>query len=171
MSKLPLFVAGFLVIIVSGCSTHARDTGEDAFINGPTAATPIGAGSGGLVDIERLRVFIKERRPQAFVEGPLGDGCTSLKAITQTRIRNEINIRLTSVRVGDVCTMMLEYLRRWVPLDGAFAPGSYTIRANQRSLRFQLVANQNGDLVVSPDPGPLPDADDAPPVPSPPDPR
>jgi hypothetical protein len=168
MSKLPLFVTGFLAILASGCSTHARDAGEDAFINGPTAPTQTGAGPERLLDIERLRVFIKDRRPQAFVEGALGDGCASLKAITQTRSRNEIKITLTSVRVGDVCTMMLVYLRRWVPLDGAFAPGSYTIRANQRSSPFQLVANQNGDLVVTRDPGPLPDADDAPPVPSPP---
>jgi hypothetical protein len=110
-------------------------------------------------------VFIRGGRPQAFVEGPLGDGCTSLKAVTQTRTKNEIRIRLTSARVGDVCTMMLVYLRRWVPLEGVFPLGSYTIRANQRSSQFQLVIDHTGNLVVKPDPGPLPETESPPPSP------
>ena len=167
MSKLALFLAGLLAL-ASGCSTAARDGGENAVINSPTAPSEVGASSESLVEIDRVRVFIKEGRPQAFVEGPLGDGCTSLKAVTQTRTKNEIRLRLTSVRVGDVCTMMLVYLRHWVPLDAVFTPGSYTIRANQRSSEFQLLVDHTGNLVVKPDPGPLPEKESPPPVPPPP---
>jgi hypothetical protein len=161
MSKLALLVACSLAIAAQGCSTHAQD-GEGGLLNGPTAPSRVGADSEHLVEVERVRVYVKDGRLQAFVEGPLGDGCTSLKAVTQTRAGNEVRISLTSVRVGEVCTMMLSYLKRWVPLEGMFSPGSYTVRANQRSIRFQLVIDSSGKPAIEPDPGPLPEIDDVP---------
>jgi hypothetical protein len=52
----------------------------------PTApSTPSQIQQVGPFDLEvtRLRVFIKEGRPQAHIEAPLGDSCNSLQQITQ----------------------------------------------------------------------------------------
>ena len=161
MSKFALLVTCSVAIAAQGCSTRAPD-GESALPNGPTAPSRVGADSERLVEIDRVRVYMKDGRLQAFVEGTLGDGCTSLKAVTQTRAGNEVRIRLTSVRVGEVCTMILAYLKRLVPLEGIFPPGSYTVRANQRSSRFQLVVDPSGNVAIEPDPGPLPEIDGVP---------
>jgi hypothetical protein len=166
MSKFALLVTCSLAIAAQGCSTHAQD-GESGLLNSPTAPSRVGADSEHLVEIDRVRVYVRDGRLGAFVEGPLGDGCTSLKAVTQTRAGNEVRIRLTSVRVGEVCTMMLSFLKRWVPLEGMFPPGSYTVRANERSIRFRLVIDFSGNPAIEPDPGPLPEIDG---VPSPPQP-
>jgi hypothetical protein len=170
MSKLALLMTCSLAIAAQGCSTLAQD-GESGLLDGPTAPSRLGADAERLVEVERVRVYVRDGRLQAFVEGPLGDGCTSLKAVTQARAGNEVRIRLTSVRVGEVCTMMLSYLKRWVLLEGMFPPGSYTVRANERSIRFQLVIDSSGKPAIEPDPGPLPEIDDVPSPPSPLSPR
>jgi hypothetical protein len=48
---------------------------------------------------------------------------------------------------------IMQYLNRWVPLDGSFAPGEYVVRANSASIAFWLVAGGEGILRVEPDPG------------------
>jgi hypothetical protein len=52
--------------------------------------------------------------------------------------------------------MIMQYLNRWMPLDGSFAPGEYIARANSAEVAFRLVAGGEGTLRVEPDPGPLP---------------
>jgi hypothetical protein len=101
-----------------------------------------------------VRVFIKEGVPQAYVEGEIGDGCSRLDSITQERTANTVVITATLRRQGQQCTMIMQYLNRWVPLDGSFAPGEYAVRANNVSVAFRLVGV--GTLRVEPDPGPLP---------------
>jgi hypothetical protein len=86
---------------------HSRSRRRGRTPRWSTAPSRLGADSDRLVEVERVRVYVRDGRLQAFVEGPLGDGCTSLKGVTQTRAGNEPRIRLTSVRVGEVCTMML----------------------------------------------------------------
>jgi hypothetical protein len=99
---------------------------------------------------------MKEGVPQAYVEGELGDGCSRLDSITQARTANEVTITATLRRQGQQCTMIMQYLNRWVPLDGSFAPGEYTVRANSAALAFRLVAGGEDSLRVEPNPGPLP---------------
>ena len=106
MSRFALLATCSLAVAAQGCSTLVQD-GEGGLLDGPTAPSRLGADSDRLVEVERVRVYVRDGRLQAFVEGPLGDGCTSLKGVTQTRAENEPRIRLTSVRVGEVCTMML----------------------------------------------------------------
>jgi hypothetical protein len=110
----------------------------------------------GNVEITRVRVFIRDGRPQAYVEGNLGDGCTRLLPITQQRVASGVNITLSSVREGEVCTMIMQLVNDWIPLAGIDAPGSYTVRANRASIAFQLIAGPDGQLRVDPDPGPPP---------------
>jgi hypothetical protein len=108
------------------------------------------------VRVTRVRVFMREGRPQAYVEGEIGDGCSRLDSITQERTANVVTITATLRRQGQQCTMVMQYLNRWVPLDGSFAPGEYVVRANSAALAFRLVAGRDGTLRVEPDPGALP---------------
>lgn len=150
-----LFVAG-LALAVAGCSSSS---GPGTSGNGaPTSPSQQESATQGNVDVERVRVFIKEGRLQALAEGNLGDGCTKLQSVRQTRAGNAISIAVTSVREGEICTMIMQRLTEWVALDGPFEPGSYTVRANGASLAFRLVRDSAGALAVDPDPGPVPES-------------
>jgi hypothetical protein len=107
------------------------------------------------VRITRVRAYIRDGRPQAFVEGEIGDGCNSLQPINQQRTDRRFDIAVTFRRQGEICTMIMQMLNEWVPLNGAFAPGDYTLRVNDRTVQFRLVEGPSG-LRVDPDPGPLP---------------
>lgn len=48
--------------------------------------------------------------------------------------------------------MTLRLLNEWVPLDDAFEPGAYTVRANHVRVEFTLV-EAAGQLHIEPDPG------------------
>jgi hypothetical protein len=106
--------------------------------------------------VTRVRVYMREDRPQAYVEGEIGDGCNRLDSITQARATNTVTITATLRRQGQQCTMIMQYLNRWVPLDGSFAPGEYIVRANSAEAAFRLVAGGEGALRIEPDPGPPP---------------
>lgn len=121
----------------------------------PTSPSQV-APSIGNVEVTRVRVFIKDGRPQAYIEGNLGDGCTRLLPLTQQRVGATVHVTLSSVREGEVCTMIMQLVNEWVPLQGLDAPGTYQVRANAVTVEFQLVAGADGQLRVEPDPGPVP---------------
>jgi hypothetical protein len=85
-------------------------------------ATPVSpsqsAGTISSVSVTRVRAFIVNDRLQAFIEGELGDGCTTLHSIAQERSGNVVTMTQTSVRQGDRCTQLLQLLNKWVPLEG-----------------------------------------------------
>lgn len=121
----------------------------------PTSPSQVAPATGN-VEVTRVRVFIKDGRPQAYVEGNLGDGCTRLLPLSQRRVGNRVDITVSSVREGDVCTMIMQFVDEWLPLQGVEAPGAYLVRANAATVEFQLVAGPDGQLRVEPDPGPVP---------------
>ena len=127
----------------------------------PTAPTQVGGESVGNVRITGVRAFIRDGRPQAFVEGEIGDGCNSLQGINEKRTRNTFDISVTFRRQGDICTMQMQLLNQWVPLSGTFGPGEYTLQVNDMKQTFTLVSSASG-LRVDPDPGPLPRTSGAP---------
>lgn len=145
-----------LACAMAGCATSR---GSEI---GPAAPSPIGQQGLAPVRVTRVRVFMKEGRPQAFVEGEIGDGCSHLDSIAQTRTENAVAITATLRRQGEVCTMVMQYLNRWVPLDGSFAPGEYIVRANSASVAFRLVADGGGALRIDPDPGTPPQSSGTP---------
>jgi hypothetical protein len=148
---------GFLAMVVafSAAACASGDT-SNGRLDVPTAPSVPGSAVEGQVNVTRVRVFIKDGRPQAFVQGEIGDGCTTFTGVTQRRSGNTIEISATSRRQGEVCTMIMQLMNEWVVLDGSFGPGDYTVRANARTLSFRLVRDAAGDLRVDPDPGPLP---------------
>jgi hypothetical protein len=146
-----LFLA--CAVAVTACSSSGSPLEVPS--GGPTAPGGLGAGAGGDVRITGVRAYIRDGRPQAFLQGEIGDGCNSLQPIGQKRSDGTFEISVTYKRQGEVCTMIMQLLNEWVPLNGDFAPGSYTLRVNDRSLTFRLVSGPDG-LRVDPDPGPLP---------------
>jgi hypothetical protein len=145
-----------LACTVAGCaSTSGIENGSGSGANptGPTQVAPEGLSP---VRLTRVRVFMKDGVPQAYVEGEIGDGCNTLDSITQARSATTVTITATLRRQGQQCTMIFQYLNRWVPLEGTFGPGEYTVRANDTAVTFRLVAGDGGTLRVEPDPGPLP---------------
>ena len=137
---------------VAGCS--ANGTPLDVPPGGPTAPTQPGVTTGN-VRITRVRAYIRDGRPQAFLEGEIGDGCNSLQGINQQRTDRRFDIAVTFRRQGEICTMIMQMLNEWVPLTGTFAPGDYTLRVNDQTFQFRLVSSGSG-LRVDPDPGPPP---------------
>lgn len=149
---------GFIVILtvaalIAACSSSGTNGG--AGTAAPTTPSGLNPVSAGDVRITRARVFIRDGRPQAFLEGEIGDGCNSLQPITQQREGNTVDVSVTYRREGQVCTMIMQLLNQWLPLDGPFPPGAYVLRVNDQRIPFQ-VAGTAGAIRVEPDPGPLP---------------
>lgn len=140
-------------LVAAACSSAGTTAGTAPGV----AAKPAGPGtdSTGEVKVSRARVFIRDGRPQAFLEGEIGDGCNSLQPITQQRSGNTIDITVPYRRQGEICTMIMQLLNHWVPLDGSFPPGEYELRVSGQRVPFQIAGTGPG-LRVEPDPGPLP---------------
>lgn len=155
MSKWALVVMG-AALAAAGCSSSQgeRDGGG---IGSPTGPSRSGsAATLGNVDVTQVRVFLKDGRVQAFAEGNLGGGCTRLESVTQRRTDNTILITVRSVTEGEMCTMIMQMLREWVPLEGTFEPGDYVLRANNARTEFTLLRGPDGRLQIDPAQGPLP---------------
>ena len=151
---LKLMCPAMITLMTTACGSGSAPS-QGGLGSSPTAPTQVAPPSGN-VELTRVRVFIKDGRPQAYVEGNLGDGCTRLLPLTQLRVGSTVDIRVSSVREGEVCTMIMQLVNEWVPLHGIDAPGTYLVRANAVSVEFQLIAGANGQLRVEPDPGPVP---------------
>lgn len=149
-----LIVAGVGALLLTGCSSEKQPGGPTS--TGPTSPSQQESAAQGNVKVDSVRVFIKDGRVQAFVRGEIGDGCTRLQPMAQTRDGNTINVSVSSIRQGEVCTMIMQLLGGWVPLTGTFEPGTYTVRANAATAAFTLTRDGSGQLAISPDPGALP---------------
>jgi hypothetical protein len=152
--KLHRLLLLFLALTAAACSSDAGQGTLERDVS--TTPSPLQPPSQSSVRVTSVRVFIKDSRPQAFVQGELGDGCTSLASVGQQRANNTIDISLTSVRQGEVCTMIMQYVNQWVALNAPLNPGDYTVRANGVAVQFRLVRSSTGELRVEPDPGPIP---------------
>src|SRR5687767_6376659 len=152
----PKVTALVLACAVAGCASSMGSESGSGPETSPTGPGQIGQDGRRPVPITRVRVFMMEGRPQAYVEGEIGDGCSRLDSITQERTANTVAITATLRRQGQQCTMIMQYLNRWVPLDGSSAPGEYVVRANSATVAFRLVADGDGTLRVEPDPGARP---------------
>lgn len=155
MNRFGWVVLG-LTLAAAGCSSSSgeRDGGGITSPTGPSRSGP--SSTQGNVDVTRVRVFLKDGRVQAFAEGNLGGGCTRLESVSQRRTDNTILITVRSVTEGEVCTMVMQMLREWVPLEGSFEPGDYVLRANQARTEFSLLRGPDGSLQIDPAQGPLP---------------
>jgi len=154
MKRTNLLVAVSVAIVAAGCagaSDHIDDT-----LTGPSP-TPSHLQDGtSEIEVSRVRVFLKDGQPQAYVEAPLGDGCTNLDPVIQQRRENTITVTMTATRKGAPCTMIFKFINEWVPLAGTFDAGEYRLQVNRATAEFRLSAAPSGGFRIEPDPGPLP---------------
>lgn len=110
-------------------------------------ADPVnGAPSGELLIQEALVETVDVRIAESFpvqvyadVTGVLGDGCTTLHAIEQSRDGNKINVAILTERPANaVCTMIAVLLEESVKLEGEFPPGRYELTVNQVTTEFEV---------------------------------
>jgi hypothetical protein len=153
MKIIPLLVVA-LTITVASCGGDASAHDRPPVGASPTAPSSVQTGPFD-IEVTRLRVFIKEGRPQAFVEGPLGDSCNALQQLVQRRDGNAFHVTMTANREGGMCAQLMQYVNEWIPLIGPFRAGAHTIQVNGARLEFQLVIRAGG-LQIEPDPGPPP---------------
>ncbi len=101
-----------------------------------------GAPTTGLAQIDKVEVRIAESAPpQIFVQfrGTLGDGCTSLGAISQRRDGNTIDVTVATNHSGaEVCTAIAQLIDQTISLEGDFPPGEYTVRVNGVAQQFRI---------------------------------
>jgi hypothetical protein len=83
------------------------------------------------MSIEQIEVVVQESHPVrvvAHVKGWLGDGCTTLAPITQSRSENVIRVQIEAVRANaEICSTIAPVVDAQIELEGAFPPGEYTL--------------------------------------------
>ena len=78
---------------------------------------------------------------EVLVKGALPDACSELNAATQTRRANLIDVALTMRRPrSTVCAQVVRPFRFYLPLDGTFGPGAYTLKVNGAAYPFRIRA-------------------------------
>jgi len=94
-------------------------------------------GSSPVVDpiqIDSVDVRILESSPPqavAHVKGLLGDGCSELHSLTQSRSASTITVTILRQRPRDaICTQIAKLYEADIPLEGQYPPGRYVLRVN-----------------------------------------
>ena len=75
-----------------------------------------------------------------LVKGALPDACAQLAEVRQRREGHFVTVDLTMRQPREtVCAAVVRPFRFYVPLDGAFEAGSYSLRLNGRTVPFQIL--------------------------------
>ena len=92
------------------------------------------------IQIDRVDVLILEISPPratAHVEGVLGDGCSELHSVEQTRSGETVTVTILRERPRDaVCTQIARLYQDDIPLEGVYPPGRYLLRVNSVEKAF-----------------------------------
>ena len=155
MHKQMMMVA--LAAVLAGCGGDGVSSGGAPVTNAPVAVPP--GGAPGMVapapdmpvppgitvapiQIDTVELVVRESNPPqvaARVKGVLGDGCTTLKDITQTRNGATIEITITSQRPNEaMCTMIAQIFDQTIELEGEFPAGEYIVRVNGVEQRIKI---------------------------------
>jgi len=132
--KIGLFkVAGLALIVVlggifaTGCRPDNEEPGMEV----------------RLAPIHEVRVNIAESFPPqvfVYVQGGLGDSCTTFHQLTTQRSGNTINITVTTQRPKDaICAQVYGFFEKNVPLGSDFTSGgSYVVNVNDYTTSFVM---------------------------------
>jgi hypothetical protein len=95
----------------------------------------------GLVTVTSVEFILATSFPaqvSARIQGTVPDGCTQVGAIAQQRDGNVITVTIRSHRPTDgPCTTALKDVVVDLRLEGAFGPGTYTVRINGTDWTFR----------------------------------
>lgn len=122
MTRIPLLVAAGLLV---GChSTSSPDVIVDP------------------IDVDRVEVRVGVTRPAqvaALVEGRVGDGCTDLLPLEQSRSGSTVTLQIKRARpVAAICTQQLRLFNEVIALTGDFPAGDYRLVVNGRDYPFRV---------------------------------
>lgn len=82
---------------------------------------------------------------EALVKGTLPDACTVLDEAVQERASHLVRVTLTMRQPhGALCAQVVRPFRFYLPLTGAYAPGSYTLFVNGVAYPFRIRAEGGG---------------------------
>ena len=81
---------------------------------------------------------------EVLVKGALPDGCSQLADVEQERAGNLITVTLTMQRPKRAfCTQVVRPFRFYLPLDGRYQPGAYTLKLNDQTRPFEIAAPES----------------------------
>jgi hypothetical protein len=84
--------------------------------------------------IEQVDVLVLESFPpraNAHVRGIIGDGCSEIRSVTQSRSGNVTTVTILRERPRDaVCTQIAKLYDQIISLEGTFPPGRYEVIVN-----------------------------------------
>ncbi|MEM1057243.1 MAG: hypothetical protein AAGI52_17125 [Bacteroidota bacterium] len=78
-------------------------------------------------------------RVEVLLKGILPDACSKLENAQQMRRGRFIDVELTIRQPrGRACAQVVRPFRFYLPLDGTFGPGAYTLKVNGTPLPFRV---------------------------------
>jgi hypothetical protein len=99
------------------------------------------------VRISRIQVdSVTIRTAQSFpvqvfaqVKGVIGDGCSELQPLQQSRAGNVVTLEITRARPENaICTQIAKLFDQQVRLEGEFRTGDYTLAVNGTAYPFRV---------------------------------
>lgn len=98
-----------------------------------------------VIDSVSVRPALREVRPgqevqvEVLIKGAMPDGCSELNEAVQTQIGHMIDVELTVRRPrGAMCIEVIRPFRFYLPLEGTYAPGAYSLKINGASHPFRI---------------------------------
>ena len=83
---------------------------------------------------------------EVLVKGTLPDACTTLDAATQSRVGHLVTATLTMRQPhGALCAQVVRPFRFYMPLEGTYEPGHYTLTLNGTAYPFRIRALAPGN--------------------------
>ncbi|MDX1420590.1 MAG: hypothetical protein R3181_11535 [Rubricoccaceae bacterium] len=119
--------------------------GRETVLLAPTDTTEAFIVTPAVLDSVAVRPARREALPgealpvEVLIKGALPDACSELDEATQTRAAHLIDVTLTMRRPrGAVCAQVVRPFRFYLPLDGTFQSGSYTLKVNGAAYPFRI---------------------------------
>ena len=124
-------------VAVAGMVLAVAGAGCKASVTAPGTQTDIRP-----ISIDSVEVSILESFPaqvDAHVTGVVGDGCSELLPIEQSRTGNTARLDIRRERPVDaVCIQIALVFDETIRLDGTFLPGDYVLQVNDKSVSFRV---------------------------------
>lgn len=86
------------------------------------------------ISIDSVDVLVLESSPpqaSAHVKGVIGDGCSELHSVSQSRSGATVTVTILRQRPRDaICTQIARLYDEVIRLEGTYPPGRYVVRVN-----------------------------------------
>ena len=91
------------------------------------------------IQIDTVMVVTSPPSASARVRGVVGDGCSTVKSVTQARLDNVVTVTILGERPANaVCTQLARLYDETIVLEGSYPAGRYTLKVNGTELAFKV---------------------------------